>query len=160
MLFGRAFEQAVAAYFLHEGSSALWLGGSAAHRETSLEHSNRDTWDQMLQQVIQLLKRFAQEDRVRRRYPRRNLQIKLTRFIFSGTSLPMWTPLGSGMACAACRSGRRLPAAIRRAAQALSTFLEGIAARPKPPPLQSSRTSIPRTRGTRHWLRLVDRDEG
>src|SRR5215470_13218638 len=33
----------------------------------------------MLEQGIQLLERFAQEDRIRIRQPRRNLQIKVTR---------------------------------------------------------------------------------
>src|SRR5437867_8149486 len=38
-----------------------------------------DTWDRMLEQAIQLLDRFCQEDRVRIRQPRRNLQIKFAR---------------------------------------------------------------------------------
>ena len=39
---------------------------------------NGDSWDRMLQQGIQLLDRFAQDDRVRIRQPRRNLQIKFS----------------------------------------------------------------------------------
>ena len=85
MLFGRAFEQALAAYFHHEDPSAALFREWAAHRESSLEYSARDTWDRMLQQGIQLLERFAQENRVRIQQPRRNLQIKFTRSIPSSS---------------------------------------------------------------------------
>src|SRR5271167_2470306 len=44
-----------------------------------LQYSKGDTWDRMLQQGIQLIDRFCQEDRVRIRQPRRHLQIKFTR---------------------------------------------------------------------------------
>ena len=47
--------------------------------------SNGDTWDRMLQQGIQLLDRFCQDDRIRIRQPRRNLQIKFARRV-SGTN--------------------------------------------------------------------------
>ena len=86
MRFGRAFEQALAAYFRREDPGAVWFREWAAHRESYLEYSHRDTWDRMLQQGIQLLERFAQEDRVRIRQPRRNLQIKFTRPISSSSS--------------------------------------------------------------------------
>ena len=46
---------------------------------SKLEYSNGTTWDRMLQQGIQLLERFAQDDRIRVRQPRKNLQIKFTR---------------------------------------------------------------------------------
>jgi hypothetical protein len=79
MLFGRAFEQALAAFFRREDSAAALFREWAAHRETSLEYSKGNTWDHMLQQGIQLLERFAQDDRIRIRQPRRNLQVKFTR---------------------------------------------------------------------------------
>ena len=44
-----------------------------------LQYSNGDTWDRMLQQGIMLLDRFCQDDRIRIRQPRRNLQIKFVR---------------------------------------------------------------------------------
>jgi len=44
-----------------------------------LHYSNVDSWDRMLQQGVQLLDRFCQDDRIRIRQPRRNLQIKFTR---------------------------------------------------------------------------------
>ena len=86
MLFGRAFEQALSAYFRHEDPAAVLFHEWAAHRDTRLEYSNGSTWDHMLQQGIQLLERFAQDDRVRIRQPRKNLQIQFTRPLSSGTA--------------------------------------------------------------------------
>src|SRR5690242_18522762 len=79
MLFGRAFEQALSAYFRREDSAAVLFQEWAAHKESNLEYTSGTTWDRMLQQGIQLLDRFAQDDRIRVRKPRRNLQIKFTR---------------------------------------------------------------------------------
>src|SRR4029077_16990532 len=44
-----------------------------------LHFTHGDTWDRMLQQGIQLLDRFCQDDRIHIRQPRRNLQIKFVR---------------------------------------------------------------------------------
>ena len=78
-LFGRAFELALGAYFRREDpGEALFREWSAA-REQGLQFSNHDTWDRMLEQGILLLTRFCQDDRVRVPWPRRNLQVKLTR---------------------------------------------------------------------------------
>ena len=77
MLFGRAFEQAVAAYFLREDPAVVFFREWAVHQRNNLEFSKGDYWDRMLQQGIQLLERFAQDDRVRVRQPRNNLQIKI-----------------------------------------------------------------------------------
>jgi len=79
MLFGRAFEQALRAYFLREDAAAALFREWAACQDQSLQYSNGDSWDRMLQQGIQLLDRFCQDDRIRTRQPRRNLQIKFTR---------------------------------------------------------------------------------
>jgi hypothetical protein len=82
MLFGRAFEQAVAAYFRREDAAAVLYREWAAYRDSrlhNLQYSERDSWDRMLQSGIQLLDRFAQDDRVRIPRPRRNLQIKFTK---------------------------------------------------------------------------------
>src|SRR5437870_11125005 len=79
MLFGRAFERALAAYFLREDPTAVLFREWAPCQNQGLQYSNADTWDRMLQQGIQLLERFCQDDRVRIRQPRRNLQIKFTR---------------------------------------------------------------------------------
>jgi hypothetical protein len=78
MLFGRAFEQAVAAYFLREDPAVVFFRAWAAHQNANLEYAKGDSWDRMLQQAVQLLERFAQGDRVRVRQPWKNLQIKIT----------------------------------------------------------------------------------
>jgi len=81
MLFGRAFEQALGAYFRHEDPAAAFFQKWAQYQSSGLEYSHNDNWDRMLQQGIQLLERFAQDDRIRIRLPRRNLQIKFNRMI-------------------------------------------------------------------------------
>jgi hypothetical protein len=79
MLFGRAFERALDAYFLREdAASALFHSWSAAKNQ-GLQYSKGDSWDHMLQQGIHLLERFCQDDRIRIRQPRRNLQIKFAK---------------------------------------------------------------------------------
>ena len=78
MLFGRAFEQALRAYFLRKDAAAALFQEWAGHRDQSLHYSSGDTWDRMLQQGIQLLDRFCQDDRIRIRKPFHNLQIKFT----------------------------------------------------------------------------------
>jgi hypothetical protein len=65
MLFGRAFEQAVAALFRREDPAAVLFEQWSACKDMGLTYSGNDTWDRMLQQGIQLLERFAQDGRVR-----------------------------------------------------------------------------------------------
>jgi hypothetical protein len=65
MLFGRAFEQAVAAYFLGKDPTAVFFTEWAAYQEKPLEYTNGDTWERMYRQGILLLERFAQDDRIR-----------------------------------------------------------------------------------------------
>jgi CRISPR/Cas system-associated exonuclease Cas4 (RecB family) len=84
MLFGRAFEQALSAYFLREDPAAALFREWTNHQDSPLEYSHGSTWDGMLQQGIQLLERFAQDDRIRIRQPRRNLQIQFTRSLSTG----------------------------------------------------------------------------
>src|SRR5436309_8041972 len=76
MLFGRAFERALAVFFLRQDAAAALFQEWKLYQDQTLEYSHGDTWDRMLEQGIQLLDRFCQEDRVRIRQPRRNLQIK------------------------------------------------------------------------------------
>jgi hypothetical protein len=78
MLFGRAFEQALRAYFTRKDASAALFQEWSAYHDRTLHYSGADTWDRMLQQGIQLLDRFCQDDRIRIRQPRRNLQVKFT----------------------------------------------------------------------------------
>lgn len=84
MLFGRAFELALAAYFRREDAAAVLYREWAQYKDQPLRYSERDSWDQMLQQGIQLVERFSQEDRVRIRQPRKNLQIKFVRPLGDG----------------------------------------------------------------------------
>jgi len=79
MLFGRAFEQALSAYFQREDPGVVLFREWALYQNSKLEYPNGTSWDRMLQQGIQLLERFAQDDRVRVRQPRKNLQIRFTR---------------------------------------------------------------------------------
>jgi len=84
MLFGRAFEKALAAYFRREDAAAAFFNEWSAYRERELTYPGNDTWDRMLHEGFQLLDRFAQDDRVRIRRPRRYQQIKFTRAIADG----------------------------------------------------------------------------
>src|SRR2546426_11155362 len=81
MLFGRVFESALAAFFRREDAAAVLLREWSACRDQNLHYSKGDSWDRMLQQGIQLLALFCQDDRIRVRQPRRNLQIKFTRAV-------------------------------------------------------------------------------
>jgi PD-(D/E)XK nuclease superfamily len=84
MLFGRAFESAVGALFRREDCGQVLFEQWSGYRNLALDYSRGDTWDSMLHQGIHLLERFAQDDRVHIRNPRRNLQVKLTRKLSSG----------------------------------------------------------------------------
>ena len=56
MLFGRCFEQAVAALFRHEDPAAALFEQWAPCKNLELVYSGNDTWDHMLRQGIQLLR--------------------------------------------------------------------------------------------------------
>ena len=84
LLFGRCFEKALAAFFLGEDSAAALFREWSAHQESRLEYKNGENWDRLLRQGIRLLERLAQDDRIRIRQPRRNLQVKLTRPLSQG----------------------------------------------------------------------------
>jgi PD-(D/E)XK nuclease superfamily len=79
MLFGRAFERVLHAYFLRQDAAAALFEEWELYHDQKLEYSHGDTWDRMLEQGIQLLERFCQDDRVRIHQPRRNLQVKFVR---------------------------------------------------------------------------------
>jgi hypothetical protein len=86
MLFGRAFEQAIAALFRCEDPAAVLFEQWSLSKGMSLIYSGNDTWDRMLQRGVQLLERFAQDGRVRIRRPRSNQQIQFQRTLVSGNS--------------------------------------------------------------------------
>lgn len=81
MLFGRAFESALAAYFQRQDPTEVLFKEWSVYQNATIDYGQRDTWDGMLQQGIKLLELFAQEDRVEIRQPRRNLQIRIARAI-------------------------------------------------------------------------------
>ena len=84
MLFGRVFEKALAAYFCREDSTAVLYEEWGAYRETPLQYSNGDSWEKALHRGVTLLERLAQDNRLRIRQPRRNLQVKLLRKLSNG----------------------------------------------------------------------------
>ena len=84
MLFGRAFEQALAAYFRREDAAVALYKEWQNYQTHDLHYSERDNWDRMLQQGVQLLDRFCQDDRVRVRRPRQNQQIQFVRPLPAG----------------------------------------------------------------------------
>jgi len=79
MLFGRAFELALGAYFRREDPGEVLFREWSACKDQGLQFSNHDTWDRMLERGIMLLIRFCQDNRIQIHQPRRNLQIKFTR---------------------------------------------------------------------------------
>jgi hypothetical protein len=84
LLFGRCFEQALAAYFRNEDSAAALSSEWAKYREIQLEFSHGDTWERMFRQGVQLLERLAQDDRIEICRPSQNLQVKLMRSLTNG----------------------------------------------------------------------------
>ncbi len=79
MLFGRAFELALGAYFRREDPGDVLFREWSACKDQGLQFSNHDTWDRMLERGIMLLIRFCQDNRIQIHQPRRNLQVKFTR---------------------------------------------------------------------------------
>jgi hypothetical protein len=86
MLFGRAFEQAVAALFRREDPAAVLFEQWGVSKDMGLTYSGNDTWDRMLQQGVQLLERFTQDGRIRIRRPRSTQQIQFNRTLGSGNN--------------------------------------------------------------------------
>ncbi len=79
MVFGRCFEAALGAYFRREDPSAVLFKEWSAFRDSAFEYKRGDSWDRLLHQGIHLLQKFAQDDRVRIRRPKENLQVKILR---------------------------------------------------------------------------------
>ena len=79
MLFGRAFEKALAAFFLRQDPQAVLFEQWAPHQATPLDYAPNDSWERLFHQGVTLLERLAQDDRLRIPQPSRNLQVKLMR---------------------------------------------------------------------------------
>ena len=86
MLFGRAFEQALAALFRHQDPTAVLFEQWSACKNLELVYAGHDTWDSMLQQGVQLLERFVQDGRVQISRSRSQQQIQFTRTLKSGSN--------------------------------------------------------------------------
>src|SRR5262245_54494103 len=85
LLFGRVFEKAIASLFLRQDPGEVLFKEWSTYQRGKIEYGRNDSWEHILRQGIQLLERFVQDDRVRIRQPRRNLQVKCTRSL-SGTN--------------------------------------------------------------------------
>lgn len=77
LLFGRAFENALAALFRREDASATLFREWSQHQAHQLAYSRGDNWRGMYDQGVKLLEIFAQQDRIEIRHPKRNLQIRI-----------------------------------------------------------------------------------
>ena len=86
MLFGRAFEEALAALFHRQDVAAVLFESWAKSKNVGLRFSDNDTWDRMLQQGVQLLERFAQDGRVQVPRAHSDQQIQFTRALGRGNS--------------------------------------------------------------------------
>src|SRR5690242_16819571 len=84
MVFGRAFEVSLGAYFHREDPGAALFREWNRYRDTPFDYRKGDTWDRLLHQGIHLLQRFAQEDRVRMVRPTENLQVKVLKSLPGG----------------------------------------------------------------------------
>ncbi len=84
MIFGRCFEKALAAYFCQEDSAAALFKEWGAYRDASLEYGRGETWDKLVHQGVHLLHLLAQDNRIRIRRPKQNLQLKLIRSLPPG----------------------------------------------------------------------------
>jgi PD-(D/E)XK nuclease superfamily len=77
LLFGRAFENALAALFRREDPGAALFREWSQYQEWDLVYTRGDSWRSMYDQGIKLLEIFVGQDRVAIRYPRRNLQVRV-----------------------------------------------------------------------------------
>jgi hypothetical protein len=84
MIFGRAFEQALAALFRKEDPASVLFEQWSICKEMGLTYSGHDTWDRMLLQGVQLLERFVQDNRIEVPQPSSNQQVQCIRPLSTG----------------------------------------------------------------------------
>jgi hypothetical protein len=85
MVFGRSFEQALAAYFCSEDPAAALYREWGTYRDAALEYGKGESWDKLVHQGVHLLHLFAQENRVHIPNPTKSLQVKITRSLPNGS---------------------------------------------------------------------------
>ena len=61
--------------FPREDSTAVFFKEWQEHQDAALQYTKNDSWDRLYHQGVHLLERFAQDDRVRIRRPKKNLQV-------------------------------------------------------------------------------------
>jgi hypothetical protein len=84
LLFGRAFEKALASFFAGEDSAARLFKEWGVYQGADVNYAHGDTWERMLRQGVQLLERLAQDDRIQIDRPQHNMQVKLVRPLSNG----------------------------------------------------------------------------
>ena len=84
MVFGRCFETALGALFRGEDPGAALFTQWGAFREAQLEYKTGESWDRLVHQGVQLLERFAQDNRVHVADPHSHLQIKILQQLANG----------------------------------------------------------------------------
>src|ERR1051325_9556300 len=84
MMFGRAIETALVAYFNSADAGVALFQAWSQCRDQGLEFRRGDTWDQMLYQGISLLNLFAQDARVTIANPERSLQVRVSKRLSGG----------------------------------------------------------------------------
>ncbi len=84
MVFGRCFELALVSLFLKQDPEARLFQEWGAYREAPFAYKKNESWDHLLHQGVHLLQRFAQDDRIRIRRPKQNMQVKVVRSLSGG----------------------------------------------------------------------------
>ena len=79
MIFGRVFEEALAAYFRHEDCGVKLAQEWNIYRSSQLGYKAGDSWEGMLRQGLLLLQKLVNDNRIRILRPKRDLQVKLLR---------------------------------------------------------------------------------
>jgi hypothetical protein len=85
LLFGRCFEQALAALFAREDSAVVLFNEWHKYQDAQLEYSRGDSWERIFRQGVQLLERLAQDDRIQVCDPQQKMQVKLLRSLPNGS---------------------------------------------------------------------------
>ena len=115
MLFGRAFERALAAYFLRKDAAAALFQEWKLYQDQKLEYSHGDSWDRSLSKAFncwtgsarKIASAFASPGAICR-------SSSCGRFLAKTNSWPTSMPSDGWTISAACSNGRRLRPAIRR----------------------------------------------
>ena len=81
LVFGRAFEEALGAYFRGQDPIEALFRRWGSWRHVNLDYAQRDSWARMYQQGVSLLNLFAQQARVQIAAPEQNLQRRFVKLL-------------------------------------------------------------------------------